>query len=60
MDHHEQHHQHHEKERQEEIKHRKQHERQRERTPRSIHPGWYLVIAVVATLAAMLVWMSMK
>jgi hypothetical protein len=56
MDHHEQHHQHHQKEREEKKRHEHEHELQEERKPQVIHPLWFLVLGVVATLGAVLVW----
>ncbi len=56
MDHHEQHHQHHRKERQEKKHHEHEHEREQEKKPRVIHPVWLLVLGILATLGAVLVW----
>jgi hypothetical protein len=56
VDHKEQHHEHHRKEREHEKKLRAEHEHQEERQPRSLHPGWYLVAAVVLVLVAVMIW----
>jgi hypothetical protein len=56
MDHKEQHHQHHQKEREREIHKRAEHERAAEKSPRSLHPAWYVVLGVGLTLLAVLVW----
>jgi hypothetical protein len=56
MDHHEQHHQHHRKEREEKIRHEHERELREEDKPGAIHPLWFLVAGVVATLGAVLVW----
>jgi hypothetical protein len=56
MDHHEQHHQHHRKEREEKKRHEHEHEVREEKQGRAIHPLWFLVLGIVATLGAVLTW----
>jgi hypothetical protein len=56
VDHHEQHHQHHRQQREEKIRHEHERELREEKKPRVIHPLWFLVLGVVATVGAVLVW----
>ena len=56
MTHQEEHHQHHRKEREEKKEEQKQHEHENERRLRSLHPAWYLVLGVVVTMIATLIW----
>jgi hypothetical protein len=56
MDHKEQHHQKHEHEREHEKKEHKAHERQEEKSLLPFHPAWLVVLGIVLTLAAVLVW----
>jgi hypothetical protein len=58
MDHHEQHHQHHEKEREERYRHEKEAERRAEKSPRSIHPAWFVAIGVALVLLVLALWMT--
>jgi hypothetical protein len=57
MDHHEQHHQHHEKEREAKKRHEHEREVREEKKLRVIHPLWLLVLGILATVGAVLVWM---
>jgi type VI protein secretion system component VasF len=56
MDHHEQHHQHHQQEREKGIEHDKQRERESERSPRKIHPAWFLVLGILLVVLVILTW----
>jgi len=56
MDHQSQHHEHHRKEREHEKKEKAQREREEQAEPRSLHPGWFLLLAVVMVLLATAVW----
>jgi hypothetical protein len=56
MDHKEQHHLHHEKEREREKKHRKAHEREQEKNAWPIHPTWFVLLGIILTTAAIVVW----
>jgi uncharacterized membrane protein len=56
MDHKEQHHQHHQKEREHEKKLQKLHEDEQEKNALPFHPIWLLVVGIVLTLAAVLIW----
>ena len=57
MDHKEQHHEHHRHEREEHKKEQKLHEREQEKkSSLPVHPLWLLVVGVVLTLGAVLVW----
>ncbi len=56
MDHQEQHHEKHEHEREHKKELRKEHEHREERTLRSLHPGWFVLLAVLAVFAAIMVW----
>ncbi len=60
MDHKQQHHEHHRKEREEKKRHEEEHEREEMRQPRSIHPGWFIGIAVIFIGAAVVIWMIVQ
>jgi hypothetical protein len=56
MDHKEQHHEHHRHEREEHKKEQKQHEEQQMKKSSLPLPVWLIVLGVVLTLGAVLVW----
>ena len=56
MDHKDQHHEHHRKEREEHKMEQREHERTQEKSALPFHPAWLVVVGVVLTLAAVLVW----
>jgi len=53
MDHKEQHHEHHVKERE---RRKKEREERQGKSAWPIHPGWLLIVGIVATLAAVMIW----
>jgi hypothetical protein len=59
VDHRQEHHQHHRQERERRIAKEKEREREEENLPRVIHPAWFLVLGVVLTVLAVLVWTFM-
>ena len=60
MDHKEQHHEHKRHEREEHKKEKKQHEREQEKSALPFHPLWLLVVGIVLTLTAILVWIFLS
>ena len=56
MDHKDQHRQHHQKEREEKKKEQKEYERAREKGALPFHPAWLVVVGIVLTGLAILVW----
>ncbi len=56
MDHKEQHHLKHQKDRDRKKKEHQAHEREAGKKRLPFHPGWLVVVGVVLTLAAVLVW----
>jgi type VI protein secretion system component VasF len=57
MNHHEQHHQHHQHEREKRIEQDKLRERESDRSPRKIHPAWFLALGTVLVGLVVLIWM---
>lgn len=56
MDHKEQHHLHHQKEREEKKREEKEFERQQELKGWPIHPAWFVVLGIILTVLAIIVW----
>jgi hypothetical protein len=56
VDHKEQHHQHHQHEREETKKHHHQHDLDQEKTPRVIHPLWFVAVGIVLMIGVLMVW----